>query len=139
MEERIFPLEGKNGGMVVYILISLKGKTPIYEFLGVPKEYYRQGGKVKFDAGQIIVHNGQETSPTYDSFNGINNGIRERFGVSWPSSAQRDLRTYYNHRLGLDPEIDLDWVEATHKTSRWENIEYRFEGTRRSRTSYSLL
>lgn len=118
-------LEGKNGSMVVYIPLSVKGKgkTPIYEFLGVPEEYYRQGGIVRFEAGQIIVHNGQETSPTYDSFNGINNGIRNRFGVSWPSSAQNDLKTYYNHRLNVKPEIDIDWIEATHITTDGKILE----------------
>ncbi len=98
--------------MVVYLPIS-----DIYQFLGVTEEYYRQGGTVRFDAGQIIVYNGQETQPIYDSFTAINNGIRQRYGVSWSSSAQRDLRTYYNHVLKVKPEIDLDYVEATHVTT----------------------
>ena len=77
---------------------------PIYQFLGVPQEYYSLGGTIHFDAAVKIRHNGVLTEPAYGKYSDIIQAIKDRYGVPWSSVAIEDLKTWFDHVLEFQPE-----------------------------------
>lgn len=94
-------LEGKSTPSIVKIKLAdvFQGK--------IPEEFFTCKGYIELNAGQLILVKGKETQPIYDSYDGIVNGIRKRYGIEWSTQSKKDLKTYYDLKIDFNPLIDL--------------------------------
>lgn len=91
---------GRTGGEV---WLKLKD---VLNSIGVTGEYERLDGSLSLDAGIAILVDGKETTPRYNTYSGIVNGIVSRYGVSWSKRTIDDLKTFFDLNYTFEPIIE---------------------------------
>lgn len=88
---------GRTGGEV---WLKLKD---VLNSIGVTGEYEKLDGTLYLDAGIVILVDGKETAPRYNTYSGIVNGLISRYGVSWSKHTIEDLKTFFGLNYTFAP------------------------------------